>query len=471
MSLRLVLIILDIELIGVARVLLINLYGPNDDNPVFYQNLFNKIENLDTKNLIICGDWNLVMNYEIDTKNYRKKNNVKARETVLNYMDKLDLLDIWRKTHETVKRYTWRQNFYKKLARLDFFLISETLLDIYANSEIKQSYKSDHSPVQLEIFISKTQKGKGIWKLNNSLLLDEELNTLINKEIQLTVSIYACTPYHPDFIQNYTTQNIEFMINIDLFWEVLQGQLRGVIISYASKKKRNNGNREKQLKTEIEEKTKEIHQNISDQAWMNDFKRKEEELIELREHKLKGALIRARWQQITEGEKPSKYFLNLENRNFVSKHIREIKKGTININNPKEILEEMKIFYESLYKNQQTDSLEESNYKHLADKMPKLNETDRLNIEKEISLEELKTTVYKSKNNKSPGPDGFSNEFYKKFWTQIKQLLLKLMLFYRERGSLNKNQISGIITCIPKGGKLRNDLKKLATNNAIKFNL
>ena len=192
---------------------------------------------------------------------------------------------------------------------------------------------------------------------------------------------------------------------------------------------------------------------------MNDFKRKEEELIELREHKLKGALIRARWQQITEGEKPSKYFLNLENRNFVSKHIREIKKGTININNPKEILEEMKIFYESLYKNQQTDSLEESNYKHLADKMPKLNETDRLNIEKEISLEELKTTVYKSKNNKSPGPDGFSNEFYKKIWTQIKQLLLKLMLFYRERGSLNKNQISGIITCIPKGGKLRNDLK------------
>ena len=176
-------------------------------------------------------------NYEIDTKNYKKKNNVKARETVLNYMDKLDLLDIWRKTHETVKRYTWRQNFYKKLARLDFFLISETLLDIYANSEIKQSYKSDHSPVQLEIFISKTQKGKGIWKLNNSLLLDEELNTLINKEIQLTVSIYACTPYHPDFIQNYTTQNIEFMINIDLFWEVLQAQLRGVIIAYASKKR------------------------------------------------------------------------------------------------------------------------------------------------------------------------------------------------------------------------------------------
>ena len=69
-------------------------------------------------------------------------------------------------------------------------------------------------------------------------------------------------------------------------------------------------------------------------------------------------------------------------------------------------------------------------------------------MEKEISEEELKTIVYKSKNNKSPGPDGFSNEFYKKIWTQIRILLLKLMKFYRARGELNKAQTNGIITFI-----------------------
>ena len=35
------------------------------------------------------------------------------------------------------------------------------------------------------------------------------------------------------------------------------------------------------------------------------------------------------------------------------------------------------------------------------------------------------------------------------------------MNFYRENGYLNKSQLSGIITCIPKGGKVRNDLKNL----------
>ena len=77
----------------------------------------------------------------------------------------------------------------------------------------------------------------------------------------------------------------------------------------------------------------------------------------------------------------------------------------------------------------------------------------------EISIEYLKYIVYKSKNKKSAGPDSFSNEFSKIFWNQIQVLLLQIMNHYRNKGELNKRQISGIITCIPKGGRMRNDLK------------
>ena len=452
-------LILDIELVGVARLLLINIYAPNEDEPQFFENLFNIIESLDTKNLIIVGDWNLVIDFELDTLNYKKNNNIKAREKTLHYMEKLDLIDIWRQTHEKTQGYTWRQNYYKKMARLDFFLISETLLDIYSNSKIKPSYKSDHCPIQLELFISKDKKGKGIWKLNNSLLTDSDLSKLIKDEISLCVSTYACTPYHPEYIKNYSTEKIELMIEIDLFWEVLQAQLRGIIITYASKKKKKQQAREKLLITEIERDTPHIHEHISNLEWMRVFNDKERELEELREYKLKGSLIRARWQQLAEGEKPSKFFLNLENRNFVSKHIRELKVGNHNITKPTEILNNMKTFYETLYKEKNTINNDFINYKHITDKLPKLNREEQESIEREINIEDLKHIVYKSKNNKSPGPDGFSNEFYKSFWDQIQILLLQLMNHYREKGELNKRQISGIITCIPKGGKIRNDLK------------
>ena len=60
------------------------------------------------------------------------------------------------------------------MARFDFFLMSETLLDLYADSDIKNSYKLDHSPINLTLNISKPKQGRGNWKLNNSLLLDNE---------------------------------------------------------------------------------------------------------------------------------------------------------------------------------------------------------------------------------------------------------------------------------------------------------
>ena len=177
------------------------------------------------------------------------------------------------------------------------------------------------------------------------------------------------------------------------------------------------------------------------------------------EQKLKGALIRARWQQLTEGEKPTKYFLNLENRNYVSKHIRELKVNNKTVTNPKGMLDEMNFFYQNLYNKKDTVNIEDTNFANLGNQLPKLNEMDKLEIERDICLEDLKHTVFKSKNNKSPGPDGFSNEFYKVFWPQINILLLKLMNFYRLNGILNAAQTTGIITCIPKGGKARNDLK------------
>ena len=90
------------------------------------------------------------------------------------------------------------------MARFDFFLISETLLELYADSNIKNSYKSDHSPINLTLNISKHKQGWGNRKLNNSLLLDNEFKTKIEDEIELIISTYTCTPYHPEFAKkNY----------------------------------------------------------------------------------------------------------------------------------------------------------------------------------------------------------------------------------------------------------------------------
>ena len=72
-------------------------YGPNRDDPTFYQSLQSKIEIIGNTSVIIGDYWNMPLNYEIDTENYVNKNNPKAQQKIHALMAELDLLDVWRK--------------------------------------------------------------------------------------------------------------------------------------------------------------------------------------------------------------------------------------------------------------------------------------------------------------------------------------------------------------------------------------
>ena len=64
--------------------------------PVFFDNLRRKILEIGNNDIIINGDWNLLLNPEIDGINYKHVNNPKARNTVLRMMTELNLYDVWR---------------------------------------------------------------------------------------------------------------------------------------------------------------------------------------------------------------------------------------------------------------------------------------------------------------------------------------------------------------------------------------
>jgi hypothetical protein len=53
----------------------------------------------------------------------------------------------------------------------------------------------------------------------------------------------------------------------------------------------------------------------------------------------------------------------------------------------------------------------------------------------------------------SPGIDGFTVEFYKFFWNDIKIPLMKCLNESLDNGKFSVSQHQGLITCIPKEGK------------------
>ena len=72
--------------------LLINAYGPNTDNPVFFQEIKNYIDNYDHDYFILCGDLNISLNPQLDTYNYVGSNNPKARESLHDVIDTCSLV-------------------------------------------------------------------------------------------------------------------------------------------------------------------------------------------------------------------------------------------------------------------------------------------------------------------------------------------------------------------------------------------
>ena len=65
-------------------------------------------------------------------------------------------------------------------------------------------------------------------------------------------------------------------------------------------------------------------------------------------------------------------------------------------------------------------------------------------------------------NNKSPGSDGITIEFYKIFWNDIKTHLIKSLNYSYNNENLTTLQKQGIISLIPKPGKKPRILIKLA---------
>ena len=72
------------------------------------------------------------------------------------------------------------------------------------------------------------------------------------------------------------------------------------------------------------------------------------------------------------------------------------------------------------------DNLEEMDKFLEKNNLPKLNQEEIENLNRQIRSTEIETVIKNIPTNKSPGPDGFIAEFHQKFGEQLTPILLKL---------------------------------------------
>lgn len=409
----------------------INQYAPNDGKIDFLNTLETYLIENNDKSLFIGGDFNLVLNDVLDKKGGNQNANKNARAKLNSIIKQNELNDIWRILNPNKREYTWHSNHNPPIfCRLDYFLVTTDLLNSIHKCKINSGFKSDHSIVILEYTHTTEKRGPGYFKLNNSILFDTQLKQKIKNSIKETIEI-----------------NRE--ANPNTLWEVIKGNVRNETILFTSHKQKQEKKEEKELSKEIDELEK-IYSHTVTEELKNRLNMKKLKLEDIIKRKTLGNITRAKAEWVEGAEKNTKFFANLERKRQETKTIKHILINGTEITNPVDILTETRLFYENLYKKQTTSS-DNSFFDIINEDL--LNENDKNSCEGPITEAECFTALKEMSNNKSPGSDGITTEFYKLFWNDIKKQLVNSLNHSYTSGNLTDLQKQSIITLLPKKDK------------------
>ena len=425
--------------------IIVNLYSPTKDKHSaqlnFIENIKPKIDEYSDKNIIIGGDLNTYLDINLDKKGGKTEQYTAYNNTIHSICEELNLVDIWRIRNPNTKTFTRRENSKSGLiqSRLDYFLISNSLSYLITNTEIKPGLMSDHSLVGLVLEMSGTSsRGRGYWKFNNTLLMDLDYIDLIK----------------------LTIDNIKKEANMTdkcLLWEHIKCQIRTETVRFSIRKAKNQNKLIKILTSKIENLEKNLDlENDKNNPKYTEYLQVKGEWEKLIKIKTNGIILRSKAKWCEEGEKNTKYFLNLEKRNYNQKCIKKLigSNGT-EITDQKEIIDEQRRFYEDLYssKLKYTKDNESLDEYFLNNKIPTLNEELKNICDQELTIEECGKALKQLENNKSPGADGLTTNFYKFFWPDIKNIVYESYLYSEKNGNLSYYQKLGILNIMPKENK------------------
>ena len=228
------------------------------------------------------------------------------RKSVISCVDdfksKLDLVDIWRSNNPDPKSFTRSQKSSPVFCRLVYWLLSNNLSDFVELTEIIPAVRTDHDAISLELGkLENELKGPGNWKMNCSLLDDEEYEEDIARMIPL-----------------WTAEGQKEFTDNRMIWDWIKYNIRAHAFQYSKRKAKERGKKELDLQKELS-KAKSKLENSPNEHNTTYYNVVQGKLESFYEEKTKGVIMQARARRYEHGEKSTKYFLNLEKRNHVKK--------------------------------------------------------------------------------------------------------------------------------------------------------
>lgn len=402
--------------------LLSNIYGPHNepDRRILFSELYSlKMEH--KLPWVLIGDFNATRSY---TERRGTGNSHKVSRLLIRLTSSLSLVEI----KLSNRQFTW-SNFRAEpsMATLDRCFTSTEWLDKYPLTNLTTLIRptSDHTPLLLRT--TSPSQGKSIL-----------LKPFRFEQFWFTV------PGLEDLIQKWwqtSTSTTDLVETVNQKLRTLRANLRSwnrSTIGNIFIQKNNILNQIEHLDLEEEQRNLEA----TEMQERSSLKEKLELLLTQEELIWKQ---RARVIWLNNGDRNTKFFHTWASNRRRKNLITEIRHQQSTIHDIPQIHDCFRDHFKQLLGNQEIPSIK-ADWKQLYPEGPlQLQE-----LEAPFTEEEIKNAVFQLASQKSPGPDGFSFEFYKKFWHILKHDLIKMFQnFYTHQISLDRLNYS-YIALIPK---------------------
>ena len=274
-------------------------------------------------------------------------------------------------------------------------------------------------------------RSKGFWKFNSSLIKDQKY---IN-EIK-------------DLIRNFDTKN-DCNFSRQLKWEFLKYEIRKFTIHYT----KGLAKERKQKILNLESELKKLEISLGDANNLGQYNSIKNELEAIYDHIAEGIRIRSKCDWYEHGEKSTIFFENLEKQRGVQNTIKKLIIDDTEVTDQTCILNHIKDFYEALFKKrEQKTTAEIKDFLNVID-VPKLSEDQVKLCEEDLTEKDLYKSLRSMQNDKSPGNDGLTKEFYETFWDDLKEIFVNSVRESKEIGHLSTSQRQACIKLIEKKGE------------------